>query len=93
MSNLFMEKLAELENQYNIDKQALREAREEVMKAEAFAKKHNASAVVCVHNGTAKVGVQLSSKLLNRKGELSGEMITGKRVFVVDGVKVILNDY
>lgn len=95
--NLFMQKLAELENQYNIDKQALREERLDIQKAEEFAAKYNASAVVCVHNGTAKVWVQVGRDFFvmvgRKRRELSGESIAGKDVFIVDGVKVILNDY
>jgi hypothetical protein len=95
--NLFMQKLAELENQYNIDKQALREARQEIIKAESFAAKHQASAVVCVHNGTAKVWVSVGRDFFvmvgRKRRELPGESIAGKDVFIVDGVKVILNDY
>lgn len=89
MSNLFMQKFQALEAEYILNKQALREAREEVMKAEAFAKKHNASAVVCVHDGVAKVWVQVLPFSLFLGGELSEEMIAGKSVYIVDGVKVI----
>lgn len=85
MNNLFMQKFQELEAEYILNKQALREAREEVMKAEAFAKKHDASAVVCVHYGVATVWVQ--ARLLG--GELSEEMIAGRSVYIIDGVKVI----
>jgi hypothetical protein len=84
-----MQKLVALENQYNIDKQALREAREDVIKAEEFAAKHNASAVVCVHNGVTKAWVQVSPSSLLLGGDLSDEMIAGKPIYVVDGVKVI----
>jgi hypothetical protein len=96
-NNLFMQKLAELENQYILDKQALREARLDIQKAEAFAAQHNASAVVCIHNGTAEVWVQVWRKLFVmlavEKGVLSEDSIAGKTVYIVDGVKVILNDY
>lgn len=87
--NLFMQKLQELESEYILNKQALREAREEIINAEAFALKHNAGAVVCIHDGVAKVWVQVLPFSLFLGGELSEEMIAGKRVFVVDGVKVI----
>lgn len=87
--NLFMQKFQELEAEYILNKQALREARLDIQKAEAFAKKHNASAVVCIHDGVAKVWVQVLPFSLFFGGELSEEMIAGKRVFVVDGVKVI----
>lgn len=87
--NLFMQKFQELESEYILNKQALREAREEIINAEAFALKHNAGAVVCIHDGVAKVWVQVLPFSLFFGGELSEEMIAGKRVFVVDGVKVI----
>lgn len=87
--NLFMQKFQELESEYILNKQALREAREEIINAEAFALKHNAGAVVCIHDGVAKVWVQVLPFSLFLGGELSEEMIAGKRVFVVDGVKVI----
>jgi hypothetical protein len=94
--NLFMQKLAELENQYNIDKQALREASIDIQKAEAFAAKYNASAVVCVHNGKANVWVQAGRDrfvmVAVEKVVLSEDSIAGKTVYIVDGVKVILND-
>lgn len=89
MSNLFMQKFQALEAEYILNKQALREAREDVIKAEAFAKKHNAGAVVCVHDGVAKVWVQVLPFSLFLGGELSEEMIAGKSVYIVDGVKVI----
>jgi hypothetical protein len=95
-NNLFMQKLAELENKYNIDKQALREARIDIQKAEAFAAKHNGSAVVCVHNGKAKVWVQLASSffVISNLGNCiwSSDMIAGKNVYIFDGVKVVRND-
>jgi hypothetical protein len=84
-----MQKFQELESEYILNKQALREAREEIINAEAFALKHNAGAVVCIHDGVAKVWVQVLPFSLFFGGELSEEMIAGKRVFVVDGVKVI----
>jgi hypothetical protein len=84
-----MQKFQELESEYILNKQALREAREEIINAEAFALKHNAGAVVCIHDGVAKVWVQVLPFSLFLGGELSEEMIAGKRVFVVDGVKVI----
>jgi hypothetical protein len=84
-----MQKFQELESEYILNKQALREARKEIINAEAFALKHNAGAVVCIHDGVAKVWVQVLPFSLFLGGELSEEMIAGKRVFVVDGVKVI----
>ncbi len=62
-----------------------------------FAAQHNASAVVCIHNGTAEVWVQVWRKLFVmlavEKGVLSEDSIAGKTVYIVDGLKVILNDY
>ena len=93
MSNLFMQEIAELENQYNIDKQALREAREEIYKAEAFAIKHNASALVSVYNGRVTVWVQVSRKLFTmfvvENGILLEKTIAGKNAYIIDGVKAV----
>ena len=89
MSNLFMQKFQELESEYILNKQALRDAREEIINAEAFAIKHNATAVVCVHYGVAKVWVKVLPFSIFLGGGLSEEMIAGNPVYVVDGVKVI----
>lgn len=90
--NLFMRKMEELENQYNIDKQALREARIEIQRAEEFAKKHDASAIVSVWNGNVKVWVSGDEDLSNiavATGYLCKEQIAGRWVYEVEGVKVL----
>lgn len=91
--NLFMRTFQDLEDEYNSNKQALREARIDIQKAEDFADKYNASAVVCVRNGLSTVWVQASRELFTmlvvENGVLSEETIAGKHVYIIDGVKVI----
>lgn len=90
--NLFMQKLAELENQYNTDKQALREARLEIHKVEAFTKKHGGAAVVCVYDGVVSTWVGAYKELAEKAAAhdaRSDFKVGDKYCYELEGVKVL----
>lgn len=93
MNSLYMQKLAQLENQYNIDKQAVLDAKREIEAAENMAAKWGgARATVSVCMGSVSVWVQGSHELANiaeLHGELTKMQVGNKFCYLYKGVKVL----